>query len=123
MGESTPLETILAETDPALVQLELDVFWVSVAGLNPVALLEKYAGRVPLTHLKDKAGDVPQQFKEGLGKEAFKEVGNGTLDFTAILKACEPAGVKHYFVEQDQTPGDPLASLRQSYEHLRGMAV
>ena len=123
MGDSTPLDTILSETDPALVQLELDVFWVSVAGLNPVTLLEKYAGRVPLTHLKDKAPDVPQQFKEGLGKEAFKEVGNGSLDFAAILKACEPAGVKHYYVEQDQTPGDPLASLRQSYENLRGLAV
>ena len=123
MGDSTPLDTILAETDPELVQLELDVFWVSVAGLDPVTLLEKYAGRAPLTHLKDKAPDVPQQYKEGLGKEAFREVGAGSLDFAAILEACEGAGVKHYFVEQDQTAGDPLASLRQSYAHLRGLAV
>jgi sugar phosphate isomerase/epimerase len=123
MGDSTPLDTILAETDPSLVQLELDVFWVSVAGLDPVAMLDKHAGRVPLTHLKDKTPDVPQQFKEGLGKEAFREVGNGTLDFTAILAACESDGVKHYFVEQDQTPGDPLASLRQSYTYLRGLTV
>jgi sugar phosphate isomerase/epimerase len=123
IGESTPLETLLGETDPALVQLELDVFWVSVAGLNPSTLLERYAGRIPLVHLKDKAPDVPQQFKEGLGKEAFREVGNGSLDFAAILKACETAGVQHYFVEQDQTPGDPLASLRQSYEHLRAIAA
>jgi sugar phosphate isomerase/epimerase len=50
-------------------------------------------------------------------------VGNGSLDFAAILKACETAGVQHYFVEQDQTPGDPLASLRQSYEHLRAIAA
>ncbi len=123
MEGSTPLDTLLSETDPALVQLELDVFWVSVAGLDPVAQIEKFAGRVPLTHLKDKAPEVPQQFKEGLGKEAFREVGAGALDFAAILEACERAGVKHYFVEQDQTPGDPLASLRQSYDHLRGLRV
>ena len=123
MGESTPLDTILAETDPSLVQLELDVFWVSVAGLDPTALLGKYAGRVPLTHLKDKAPDVPQQFKEGLPKESFREVGAGSLDFAAILRACETAGVQHYFVEQDQTAGDPLASLRQSYSHLRTLEV
>lgn len=123
IGDSTPLDTFLSETDPALVQLELDVFWVSVAGLNPVTMLEKHAGRIPLTHLKDKAADVAQQFNERVPKEAFKEVGNGTLDFAAILKACEAAGVKHYFVEQDQTPGDPLASLRQSYENLRALAV
>lgn len=120
---STPLDTILAETDPSLVQLELDVFWVSVAGQDPVEMLNKLAGRVPLTHLKDKAPDVAQQYKEGLGKEAFREVGNGSLDFAAILEACEGTGVQHYLVEQDQTPGDPLASLRQSYSHLRGLTV
>ena len=123
MGESTPLETLLAETDPDLVQLELDVFWVSVAGLDPVALFGRYPGRVPLTHLKDKAPETPQQFREGLGKEAFREVGAGSLDFAAILEACEPAGVQHFFVEQDQTAGDPLASLRKSYEHIRGLEV
>jgi sugar phosphate isomerase/epimerase len=123
MGDSTPLAAILSETDPSLVQLELDVFWVSVAGLNPSEVLAKYGGRVPLVHLKDKAPDVPQQFKEGLPKEAFREVGAGTLEFAPILKACGEAGVQHYFVEQDQTSGDPLASLRQSYTHLRGLSV
>jgi sugar phosphate isomerase/epimerase len=120
---STPLQTILAETDPKLVQLELDVFWASVAGLNPVDVLRQNASRVPLLHMKDKAQDAPRQYNEKVAKEAFREVGNGSLDFAAILKACDAAGVQHYFVEQDQTPGDPLASLRQSYEHLRSLSV
>ncbi|MEZ5364074.1 MAG: sugar phosphate isomerase/epimerase [Bryobacterales bacterium] len=123
MEGSTPFATLLAETDPLLVQLELDVFWVSVAGNDPVAMLAQQSGRVPLVHLKDKAPETPQQYKEGVDKAAFREVGNGSLDFTAILKACEQAGVQHYFVEQDQTSGDPLASLRQSYEHIRGLEV
>lgn len=123
MGDSTPLQTLMDNSDPELVQLELDVFWVSLAGNDPVELLSKYSGRVPLTHMKDKAASAPTQFKEGAPKDAFEEVGDGTLDFPAILRACKAAGVQHYFVEQDQTPGDPLASLRQSYEYLRMVEV
>ena len=120
---STPLDAILENSDPQLVQLELDVFWVALAGLDPVERLRRHTGRVALTHLKDKAPDAPIQFKEGPPKEAFREVGSGDLDFVAILRACEAAGVRHYFVEQDQTPGDPLASLRKSYEYVRSLAV
>jgi sugar phosphate isomerase/epimerase len=121
MDGSTPLDALMAGSDPATVGLELDVFWVSLAGNDPVELLQKYSGRVPLVHLKDKAPDAPQQFAEGPPKESFKEVGNGVLDFQAIRDACKAAGVAHYFVEQDQTAGDPLASLKQSYEHLRSL--
>ena len=53
--------------------------------------------------------------------QTFKEVGAGSLDFAAILKAAAAAGARHYFVEQDQTPGDPVASLKQSYEYLRNL--
>lgn len=115
---TTPFKVLLAETKPQNLALEMDVFWVSVAGQQPVDLLKAYKGRVPLVHLKDKASNVPVQYKEGLAKESFKEVGHGSLDFPAILKAATAAGVQHYFVEQDQTPGDPLASLRESYTFL-----
>jgi len=54
-------------------------------------------------------------------KDAFKEVGSGSIDIPAVLKAADAAGVKHYFVEQDQTPGDPIASLRQSYKYLSSL--
>jgi sugar phosphate isomerase/epimerase len=72
-----------------------------------------------LLHLKDKAKDAPVQYTEDVPRTAFKEVGSGVLDFPAILKAAPAAGVKHYFVEQDQTPGDPLDSLRKSFEYLK----
>lgn len=119
MGGTTPLQILMGETDAKLVQLELDVFWATVAGQNPVDLLHKYRGRVPLLHLKDKAKDLPgaTQYNEKVPKETFKEVGNGTIDIPAVLKAANTAGAKHYFVEQDQTP-DPIASLKQSYDYL-----
>ncbi len=115
MGGSTPLETLMGNTDAKLVTLEMDLFWVSVAGQDPSAMLAKYKGRTPLVHLKDKAKDTPDRFNEGVPRTAFKEVGNGTLDWPKILKAADAAGVEHYFVEQDQTPADPVESLRQSF--------
>jgi sugar phosphate isomerase/epimerase len=123
MEGSTPLDTMMTNCDPGLVALEMDVFWVSVAGHDPVEMLHTYSGRAPLIHLKDKSATTPQQFKEGLPPEDYKEVGSGVLDFPAILRAAEEAGVEHYFVEQDQTPGDPVASLRQSYEYLRSLQI
>lgn len=118
IGGTTPLQILLSETQKSTLSLEMDIFWVSVAGHNPVDLLKKYSGRVPLIHLKDKAKDVPVQFNEKLANEKFKEVGNGVIDIPAVLKAANAAGVKNYFVEQDHTPGDPVDSLRQSYKYL-----
>jgi sugar phosphate isomerase/epimerase len=115
MGGSTPLQTLLENTDAKSLALELDLFWVSVAGQDPAATLARYKGRVPLVHLKDRAKDTPDRFNEAVERTAFKEVGNGTLDWPKVLKAAEAAGVEHYFVEQDQTPGDPIESLRQSF--------
>ncbi len=120
MEGTTGLETLMKETHKGLVSLEMDVFWVSVAGHDPVALLKKYANRVELLHLKDKASGAAVQFNERVPKETFKEVGNGTVDFPAVLAAAKKTGVKNYFVEQDQTPGDPIESLRASYKYLSG---
>jgi sugar phosphate isomerase/epimerase len=115
----TPLDVLVAEFDPKLVTLELDVFWVGITGADPVALLKKFSKRVTLVHLKDKArGAAAQTDESKVTRDTFKEVGAGALDFAAILKAAEAAGVQHYFVEQDHTPGDPLASLKQSYAYL-----
>jgi sugar phosphate isomerase/epimerase len=115
------LDVMLAAADPALVRLELDVFWVSVAGADPVALINQYAGRIALMHLKDKMKGAPQSFNEGVPKETFVEVGSGALDFPAIFQAASAAKVEHYFVEQDQSP-DPIASLKKSYDYLKGLA-
>ncbi len=122
MDGTSPIQILMGETDPKLVKLELDVFWATVAGHDPVALLKQYSGRVPLLHLKDKAtGITPAaQFNEKVPNELFKEVGSGSLNFPAILKAASAAGVKHYFVEQDQSP-DAIASLRQSYSYLQSI--
>ena len=118
-----PIDVLVGRLDPALTKLELDVFWVSITGANPTELLAKYKDHVALLHLKDKAKDAPRETDEAkVAKTAFTEVGSGALDVPAILKAAQGAHVAHYFVEQDHTAGDPIDSLRRSYEYLQGLA-
>jgi sugar phosphate isomerase/epimerase len=115
---ATPFQVLLERTDKQLVGLELDLFWVSVAGQDPLDWMSKLSGRVPLIHVKDKAKETPTGFTEAVPRTSFKEVGQGIVDWPKVLTAAEKAGVKHYIVEQDQTPGDPVESLRQSFNFL-----
>jgi sugar phosphate isomerase/epimerase len=112
-----PVEIYKERLDPKLVSLELDVFWASVAGEDPVRLLKEWKGHVPLVRLSDKDKDTPHQFTEILGQGAFAEMGDGNIDFAAILKAGTAAGVKYYFVGQDVSD-DPIGSLRKSFRKL-----
>jgi sugar phosphate isomerase/epimerase len=113
------LDVLMQTADAKLVSLELDVMWSTVAGVDPVSVLKRYGNRVAMVHLKDVAPGVEKRYNEGIPRNAFREVGNGVVDVAAVLKAAADAGVKHYFVEQDQTPGDPVVSLRQSFEYLK----
>ncbi len=121
-GSGTLLDVLLDSSDSKLVTLELDIMWSRVGGVDPVSLLQKYGKRVTLMHLKNVAAEVGPQFNEKVPREAFREVGNGAVDIPAVLKAAAKAGVQHYFVEQDQTPGNPLDSLKQSYGYLQQLS-
>jgi sugar phosphate isomerase/epimerase len=119
MGDSMPAHAMFHALDPELVDLELDIFWLSVAGQDPIEMIRQMAGRAPLVHLKDKAAGTETRYNESVPRTTFKEVGNGVIDWAKVLQAADAAGVKHYFVEQDQTPGDPVDSLRQSFNYLK----
>ena len=123
IGEQSPYDVMIEGFDPRLTAFEVDVFWVSISGHDPVELLKRLKGRVPMIHLKDLAKGAASRYNQEVAPEEFTEVGNGTVDFAAILRQAPDTGVKHYFVEQDQTPGDPIESLRQSYEYLRTLTV
>ena len=113
------LHTLLEQTDPKNLALEMDIFWVVRAGHDPVEALKMHKGRVPLLHLKDQAAGTPVAFDEKVPKTAFMEVGSGTINIPNVLTAADAAGVHHYFVEQDQTAGDPIISLKKSFEYLK----
>ena len=121
MDGTTPLDVLLSSTDPKQVGLEMDIFWVVTAGRDPVELINQYHNRVHLLHLKDRMKPAKPHYNEDVPRDTFKEVGHGQIDIAAVLRAATAAPVKHYFVEQDATPGDPVESLRQSFEYLHAL--
>jgi sugar phosphate isomerase/epimerase len=121
---TTPFEVLNKEFDPKLVKWQLDVFWAAVGGKDPAALITEYGQRIASLHLKDMAADTTKSFNEmSMPPTAFQPVGRGVLDFPGILGASLEAGIEHFFVEQDQTDGDPVDAMRLSYENLRKTQV
>ncbi|MFB3905650.1 MAG: sugar phosphate isomerase/epimerase family protein [Acidobacteriota bacterium] len=104
-----PYDLLLQNTDPKLVKMEMDLYWVVKANQDPVHYFEKYPGRFPLVHVKD-MDTTPER--------GFAEVGRGNMDFKRIFGASKKAGIKHYIVEQDRTPGNPLDSIKISWDYL-----
>jgi len=117
------LDYLLHETDPKLVQLEMDCYWVARAGKDPVDYMKRYPGRIPILHIKDMKGGFAPTTDIKKGGDAFTEVGRGVIDWKKIFRAAPEAGVKHYFVEQDQCDGPPMESARISYEYLKNLQV
>jgi len=101
-----PYDILLAESDPKVVVMEMDIGWVHKAGADPLKYFEKYPGRFPLVHVKDfeKDGNMT-------------EVGKGVIDWKGIFAKADVAGIKHYFVEHDD-PKLPFDSAQISYEYL-----
>jgi sugar phosphate isomerase/epimerase len=107
-----PLELLLSETDPALVDFEMDAYWVTQGGGDPLALINKFPGRFRLLHAKD-ASAAPES--------AMRDVGAGVIDWPTIFAARKKAGIEHVFVEHDQ-PADPVASITASYNFLHNLS-
>jgi sugar phosphate isomerase/epimerase len=119
--DGTLFDTLARQTAGGGVNFEIDVLWAKAGGVDPAALIEKLAGRVPLTHLKDmRKGTKYAPPVASLPETTDVVVGTGELDFPAILKASEKAGVEIHFLE-DEHP-DSIAQLPQSLAYLRKLA-
>ncbi|MEO6550682.1 MAG: sugar phosphate isomerase/epimerase [Ferruginibacter sp.] len=106
-----PYDILLNQTDKNLLKMEVDLYWVSKAGKDPIELIKEHPGRFPLWHIKD---------MDNSAEKAFTEVGNGTINFKDIFKHAKEAGLKYFFVEQDKTPGDPFVSIEKSISYIKG---
>lgn len=118
-GNATGFEILMRQTDPALVAWQIDVYWVAQAGLDPVTMMKRYAHRIQSVHLKDRKAGFPPSFKTGPDSWHFTEVGEGTLDWPAILRQARHDQTPYMFVEQDRTDRPPLESLKISYTNLK----
>jgi sugar phosphate isomerase/epimerase len=109
--DRVPFDLLLEETDPELVRIELDLYWITKGGHDPLRYFARWPGRFPLVHVKDSAG--PPEHR-------MVDVGAGTIPFSRIFARAREAGIHHYFVEHDE-PADPFGFCRASYEYLRGL--
>ena len=107
-----PYDLMLKETSPKMVKMELDLYWITKAGQSPAKYFAAHPGRFALVHVKD-MDNTPKKF--------FTEVGRGVIDYKQLLPQAKKAGVKHFFVEQDETPGSPFDSIKISYDYLHAL--
>ena len=104
-------EIIMQETDPALVRLQMDLYWVVRSSkLSPLELIDKQPGRFVMWHIKDmdkKTGD-------------YSELGNGSIDFATILPSASRAGLQYYYIEQGGNfASNPMQSIRHSAVYFK----
>lgn len=114
-GGVTALEILYRDSDPEAFTAEIDTYWIQHGGGDPAAWIRRVAGRSPVVHFKDMA--VVD------GKPVMAEVGEGNLNWPAILDACKAAGVEWYIIEQDFCLRDPFESLGISLRNVQAMGL
>jgi sugar phosphate isomerase/epimerase len=114
VGDSLIFDYLLDNTDPKLVQWEMDVYWVVAAKADPIAYFKKYTNRFTLGHIKDMS-------KVDTKKNVV--IGDGSIDYVSLLKEAKKAGMKHFIVEQDNFSGDVMESMESNCKRLAAYNV
>ena len=118
-GDTTGFATLMERTDPKLVCLEMDCYWIAQAGGDPAEMFKKLGNRIRLLHLKDRKPGFATSQELNEAAEHFTEVGDGNLNWKRILAAAKRNGVKHLFVERDSGTRPALESIGISYANLQ----
>jgi len=128
LGGKLPYDFLLAETDPKLVAMEMDLCWISVAGKDPLAYFEKYPGRFPLVHVKDWVKDAssPTAYQGAMGQSVkfggrMADVGQGSIDWKNLFAHSAKGGIQHHFVENDY-PKSAFDDIKVSYDYLHALS-
>ncbi len=114
-GDHTAFDGLFEEVPADLLQVEMDTCWVHYAGYDPVEYVNKYAGRLPIIHLKDL-----KKLEDGSPETVV--LGEGEVNLVAILQAAEQANVEWAVVEQDFCSRSPLESVADSLNWVRTYA-
>jgi sugar phosphate isomerase/epimerase len=109
---TTYYEYMLSKTDPALIDFEMDIYWVFYAGHNPIDWFKKYPGRFTMWHVKDMTTN-----KEG--KKESTQVGDGVIDFTTIYANRKLSGLKYGFVEQEAYTMPEEQCIKKSIQYMK----
>lgn len=116
---TTGYQLLLDAQDQKVCGLEMDVYWISLAGHDPAEYLRRLAGRVKILHMKDKPAGLPPMFEHAKGPGNFIDVGEGSLDWPGIFRAATATGVEHFMVEPDaRSAADMVEHARKSFAFL-----
>jgi sugar phosphate isomerase/epimerase len=109
-GGQTGFDILRKETDASLVNFEMDMYWVTKAGRDPIALINENPGRIKMWHIKDMANSPEKE---------FTEVGSGVINYKEIFKHAKESGMQYFFVEQDKTKIPVYESIRKSCDYVK----
>jgi sugar phosphate isomerase/epimerase len=121
--DSTGFHELIRNTDPNLVKLEVDIYWLVQAGQDPAAFLRTHRDRVRLLHIKDRLANAPTSFADDTTADHFTEVGSGTIPWPTLLKQARDQDIKYVFIDEDKTEIPVLESLRQSFTYLQTLKL
>ena len=112
-------DVMMNNTDPDLVDYEMDIYWVAAAGQDTEAWLKKYKNRFRLCHVKDRAkGATPADH------DASVDLGTGSLDYSRLLKTASENGMEYYIVEQEKYEGTtPLKSVEANAAYMKNLKI
>ncbi|MBO9683758.1 MAG: sugar phosphate isomerase/epimerase [Flavisolibacter sp.] len=114
-----PQDVLMQNTDKALVDFEMDIYWVVTAGQDPIAWIDKYPGRFKLCHIKDRKKNVPLS-----DRDASVILGTGSIDFKKILKEADAKGMEYYIVEQEAYENTtPLDAAKADADYLKNFRL
>lgn len=113
LGGKRIMDRLIEETDPEAVNFIVDTYWLQVGGANPADFIRNLGKRAMAIHFKDLIINPEKGFTQEMA-----EIGEGNLDWDAIIKACDEAGAKWALVEQDICNRDPFESMKMSYDYL-----
>jgi len=120
---SSGFDQIMRNTDPTLVKLEIDIYWLAQAGVDPIAFLHKYRDRINMLHIKDRTANSPTSYVENASAEHFTELGKGTIPWQPLLTQARQQGIRYVFLDQDKTEMAVLESLKQSFAYLQTLKL
>jgi sugar phosphate isomerase/epimerase len=112
-------DVMMKNTDPKLVDFEMDMYWVVAAGQDIETWLKKYPNRFRLCHVKDRKKDAP-----ATDKDASCDLGTGSIDYPKILKSAKKAGVQYFIVEQEKWDGTtPLQAAATDAKYMKSLSI
>jgi sugar phosphate isomerase/epimerase len=114
MDGVVPYDVLVADTEPALVKLQIDVYWLARAGRSPVDEVRRLAGRVATLHLKD---------MDATAARGITTVGKGIIDFPSVLRAAMDTGITHWYVEEDAPTVPGIEAVKSAYAYLTRLDV